>query len=52
MEKIQEVLLEDSSSNAMPLEQVQYDDEYNLFANERQHSEQPESINDTHVLEK
>ncbi|GJU31605.1 retrovirus-related pol polyprotein from transposon TNT 1-94 [Tanacetum coccineum] len=52
MANIQEVLLDDSSSIDMPLEQVQNDDEYNVFANERQHSEQPESINDTHVLEK
>ncbi|GJU46434.1 hypothetical protein Tco_1203700 [Tanacetum coccineum] len=36
----------------MPLEHVQNDDEYNVFANERQHSKQPESINDTYVLEK
>nr|GEV55464.1 hypothetical protein [Tanacetum cinerariifolium] len=47
-----EVLPVKSSSNDKPLERVQYDDEYNVFANERQHSEQPESINDTHVLEK
>ncbi|GJW86092.1 retrovirus-related pol polyprotein from transposon TNT 1-94 [Tanacetum coccineum] len=31
---------------------VQSDDDYNVFANERQHSEQPESINDTYVVEK
>ncbi|GJS93672.1 hypothetical protein Tco_0800640 [Tanacetum coccineum] len=35
-----------------PLEQVQNHDESNVFANERRHSEQPESINDTYVLEK
>ncbi|GKA20403.1 hypothetical protein Tco_0700392 [Tanacetum coccineum] len=52
MANIQEVLLDDSSSTDTPLEQVQNDDEYNVFPNERQHSEQPESINDTHVLEK
>ncbi|GJZ92276.1 hypothetical protein Tco_0664341 [Tanacetum coccineum] len=52
MAKIQEVLPADSSSTDTPLEQVQNDDEYNVFTNERQHSEQPESINDTHVLEK
>ncbi|GJU63370.1 retrovirus-related pol polyprotein from transposon TNT 1-94 [Tanacetum coccineum] len=34
-----------------PLEKVQYDVKYNVFANERQHSVQPESINDTHVME-
>nr|GEY25653.1 hypothetical protein [Tanacetum cinerariifolium] len=37
--------------DAEPLEKVQYDAEYNVFANERQHSEQPESINDTYVVE-
>ncbi|GJY35659.1 retrovirus-related pol polyprotein from transposon TNT 1-94 [Tanacetum coccineum] len=52
MEKIQEVLLEESSSTEQPLEQVQNHDENNVFANERRHSEQPESINDTYVLEK
>ncbi|GJW60572.1 hypothetical protein Tco_0109907, partial [Tanacetum coccineum] len=31
---------------------VQNNDENNVFANERRHSEQPESINDTYVLEK
>ncbi|GJX64750.1 hypothetical protein Tco_0299093 [Tanacetum coccineum] len=35
-----------------PLEQVQNHDASNVFANERRHSEQPESINDTYVLEK
>ncbi|GJX18555.1 hypothetical protein Tco_0221232 [Tanacetum coccineum] len=34
------------------LEQYQNHDEFNVFANERRHSEQPESINDTYVLEK
>ncbi|GJT47627.1 hypothetical protein Tco_0973784 [Tanacetum coccineum] len=52
MEKIQEVLPEESSSTNQPLEQVQNHDESNVFANERRHSEQPESINDTYVLEK
>ncbi|GKC24692.1 hypothetical protein Tco_1026842, partial [Tanacetum coccineum] len=52
MAKIQEVLPEESSSTGQPLEQVQNHDESNLFANERQHSEQPESINDTYILEK
>ncbi|GJV00554.1 hypothetical protein Tco_1329824, partial [Tanacetum coccineum] len=31
---------------------VQSNDDYNVFANERHHSEQPESINDTYVVEK
>ncbi|GJX58348.1 hypothetical protein Tco_0289738 [Tanacetum coccineum] len=52
MAKIQEVLHEESSSTDQPLEQVQNHDENNVFANERRHSEQPESINDTYVLEK
>ncbi|GJX98444.1 retrovirus-related pol polyprotein from transposon TNT 1-94 [Tanacetum coccineum] len=52
MAKIQEVLPEESSSTDQPLEHVQNNDENNVFANERRHSEQPESINDTDVLEK
>ncbi|GJW39408.1 hypothetical protein Tco_0065253 [Tanacetum coccineum] len=52
MAKIQEVLPAESGSNAEPLEKVQYDAEYNMFANERQHFEQPKSINDTHLVEK
>ncbi|GJW72017.1 hypothetical protein Tco_0128934 [Tanacetum coccineum] len=52
MAKIQEVLPPESNSTTEPLEQVQYDAEYNVFANERQHSEQPESINNTCVVEK
>ncbi|GKC70346.1 hypothetical protein Tco_1116229 [Tanacetum coccineum] len=47
MAKIQKVLPVDSDTNAELLAEVQYDDEYNVFANER-----PEHINDTHVLEK
>ncbi|GKA71013.1 hypothetical protein Tco_0777152 [Tanacetum coccineum] len=39
MAKIQEVLPEESSSTDQPLEQVQNNDENNVFANERQHSE-------------
>ncbi|GKB07757.1 hypothetical protein Tco_0836041, partial [Tanacetum coccineum] len=52
MAKIQEVLTADSRSDVEPLENVQYDAEYNVFANERQHSEQPDSINDTYIVEK
>ncbi|GKA49552.1 gag-pol polyprotein [Tanacetum coccineum] len=52
MAKIQEVLPEESCSIEQPLEQVQTHDENNVFANERRHSEQPESINDAYVLEK
>ncbi|GJV47056.1 hypothetical protein Tco_1437268 [Tanacetum coccineum] len=39
MAKIQEVLPEEPSSTEQPLEQVQNNDENNVFANERQHSE-------------
>ncbi|GKA63083.1 hypothetical protein Tco_0762689 [Tanacetum coccineum] len=39
MAKIQEVSPEESSSTSQPLEQVQNNDEKNVFANERQHSE-------------
>ncbi|GJX72218.1 hypothetical protein Tco_0309389 [Tanacetum coccineum] len=52
MEKIQEVPTVDSGSDTEPLVQVQYDAEYNVFANERQHSEQPKSISNTCVVEK
>ncbi|GJW74991.1 hypothetical protein Tco_0134361 [Tanacetum coccineum] len=52
MAKIQEVLPADSGSDAEPLENVQFDAEYNVFANKRQHSEQPESINNTYVMKK
>ncbi|GKG11984.1 hypothetical protein Tco_0346221, partial [Tanacetum coccineum] len=53
--KIQEVLPAESSSTDTPLEQVQNNDEKvqnDVFANVRRHSEKPESINDTYVLEK
>ncbi|GJV94927.1 hypothetical protein Tco_1546504 [Tanacetum coccineum] len=52
MAKIQEVSPEESSSTSQPLEQVQNHDENDVFANVRRYSEQPESINDTYVLEK
>ncbi|GJT93101.1 gag-pol polyprotein [Tanacetum coccineum] len=52
MAKIQEVLPGESSSTEQPLEQVQNHNEDNVFANERRLSEQPESINDTYILEK
>ncbi|GKF35832.1 hypothetical protein Tco_0112590 [Tanacetum coccineum] len=53
MEKIQEVLTADSrpTYDVEPLEKVQSDDDYNVFSIERQHSEQPESIIDTYVVE-
>ncbi|GJX03731.1 hypothetical protein Tco_0189647 [Tanacetum coccineum] len=52
MAKIHEVSPEESSSTGQPLEQVQNHDESNVYDNVRRHSEQPESINDTYVLEK
>ncbi|GJY15891.1 integrase, catalytic region, zinc finger, CCHC-type containing protein [Tanacetum coccineum] len=52
MAKIQEVPTADSGIDNEPLEKVQYDAEYNVLANERQHSEQPESISNTCVVEK
>ncbi|GJT30770.1 hypothetical protein Tco_0911045 [Tanacetum coccineum] len=53
MAKIQEVTTEDSGPtyDSELLEKVYSVDKYNVFANERQHSEQPESINDTYVVE-
>ncbi|GJS99919.1 retrovirus-related pol polyprotein from transposon TNT 1-94 [Tanacetum coccineum] len=51
MAKIQEVPTADSGTNSEPLEQVQYDTRYNVFANEIQHSEQSESIRNTCVVE-
>ncbi|GJW54999.1 retrovirus-related pol polyprotein from transposon TNT 1-94 [Tanacetum coccineum] len=53
MEKIQEVPTTDSGPTyvAEPLEKVHSDDDYNVFATNKQHSEQPEFINDTYVVE-
>nr|GEZ21524.1 hypothetical protein [Tanacetum cinerariifolium] len=51
MVKIQEVPTADSGTDSQPLEQVQYDAGYNVFANEIQHSEQSESIRNTCVVE-
>ncbi|GJT85011.1 hypothetical protein Tco_1066728 [Tanacetum coccineum] len=51
MAKIQEVHNADSDTDSEPLEQVQYDTRYNVFANEIQHSEQSESISNTCVVE-
>ncbi|GKD45936.1 hypothetical protein Tco_1270581 [Tanacetum coccineum] len=52
MAKIKEVPSADSGTDTEPLEWVQYDLEYNVFANKRQHSKQPESISNTCVVEK
>ncbi|GJT37362.1 hypothetical protein Tco_0937227 [Tanacetum coccineum] len=35
-----------------PLEKIQSNDEYNGFATDQQHTEQPESINDTYMVDK
>nr|GEV18527.1 reverse transcriptase domain-containing protein [Tanacetum cinerariifolium] len=51
MAKIQEVPTADSCTDSEPLEQVQYDAGYNVFANEIQHFEQSESISNTCVVE-
>ncbi|GJS86664.1 retrovirus-related pol polyprotein from transposon TNT 1-94 [Tanacetum coccineum] len=51
MAKIQEVPTVDSETGSKPLEQVQYDTGYNVFANEIQHSEQPESTSNTCLVE-
>nr|GEY17334.1 hypothetical protein [Tanacetum cinerariifolium] len=55
--KIQEVILDAADHSGpifdtKPLQNVQHDDnEYNVFANERIHHEQPDSINDTYLME-
>nr|GEX71993.1 hypothetical protein [Tanacetum cinerariifolium] len=52
MEKIQEVPTADSGIDSEPLEQVQYNDKYNEFANVNQHYEQSESTSNTCLVEK
>nr|GEX72053.1 ribonuclease H-like domain-containing protein [Tanacetum cinerariifolium] len=51
MTKIQEVPTADSCTDSEPLEQVQNDTGYNVFANDLQHSEQSESISNTCIVE-
>nr|GEV87664.1 hypothetical protein [Tanacetum cinerariifolium] len=51
MAKIQEVSTADSGTDSEPLEQVQYDAGYNMFASEIKHSKQSESISNTCVVE-
>ncbi|GJU26485.1 hypothetical protein Tco_1165106 [Tanacetum coccineum] len=53
MAKILEVSTTDSGPtyDAESLEKVHSDDHYNVFATDKQHSKQPESINDTYVME-
>ncbi|GKC17437.1 hypothetical protein Tco_1014219 [Tanacetum coccineum] len=52
MAKIYEVLPSESETDIEPLEQVQHDVEYNMFANEKQHFVQSESISNTCAVEK
>ncbi|GJT94689.1 hypothetical protein Tco_1090207 [Tanacetum coccineum] len=53
MAKIQEIPTADSGPtyDAEPLEKVHPDNDYNVFATNKQYFEQPESINDTYVIE-
>nr|GEV10751.1 uncharacterized mitochondrial protein AtMg00810-like [Tanacetum cinerariifolium] len=52
MAKIQEVPTADSGTDTKPLKLVQYNARYNVFANKRQRSEQPDSISNICVVEK
>nr|GEV05444.1 hypothetical protein [Tanacetum cinerariifolium] len=51
MKKIQEVPTADTSIDFKPLEQVQNDTGYNVFANDLQHSKQSESVSNTCLVE-
>nr|GEV57764.1 integrase, catalytic region, zinc finger, CCHC-type, peptidase aspartic, catalytic [Tanacetum cinerariifolium] len=51
MAKIQEVSTADLGTDSEPLEQVQNDAGYNVFANDLQHSEQSESVSNTCLVE-
>nr|GFB12641.1 hypothetical protein [Tanacetum cinerariifolium] len=51
MAKIQEVPIADSSTDFEPVEQVQNDAGYNVFANVLQHSKQSESVSNTCLVE-
>nr|GEU98580.1 retrovirus-related Pol polyprotein from transposon TNT 1-94 [Tanacetum cinerariifolium] len=51
MAKIQEVTTADTGIDSEPLEKVQTDTGYNMFANDLQHSEQFESISNTCIVE-
>nr|GEX66828.1 hypothetical protein [Tanacetum cinerariifolium] len=51
MAKIQEVPTTDPDTSSELLEQVQNDTEYNVFANDLQHSEQSESVSNTCIVE-
>nr|GEV53194.1 retrovirus-related Pol polyprotein from transposon TNT 1-94 [Tanacetum cinerariifolium] len=51
MAKIQEVPIADSGTDSEPVEQVQNEAGYNVFANQLQHSEQSESVSNTCLVE-
>nr|GEV71922.1 retrovirus-related Pol polyprotein from transposon TNT 1-94 [Tanacetum cinerariifolium] len=51
MAKIQEVPTADTGTDSEPLEKVQNDTRYNVFANDLQHSEQSESNSNTCIVE-
>nr|GFC18561.1 hypothetical protein [Tanacetum cinerariifolium] len=51
MAKIQEVPIADLGTDSEPVEQVQNDAGYNVFANHLQHSKQSESISNTCLVE-
>nr|GEX55409.1 hypothetical protein [Tanacetum cinerariifolium] len=51
MDKIQEVPTADSGIDSEPVEHVQNDAGYNVFANELQHSEQSKSVSNTCLVE-
>nr|GEW69006.1 hypothetical protein [Tanacetum cinerariifolium] len=51
MEKIQEVPTANTCTDYEPLEQVQNDTGYNVFANDLQHSQQSKSISKTCIVE-
>nr|GEU46628.1 hypothetical protein [Tanacetum cinerariifolium] len=51
MAKIREVPTADPGTDSKPLEHVQNDTGYNVFANDLQHSEQSESISNTCIVE-
>nr|GEX46712.1 retrovirus-related Pol polyprotein from transposon TNT 1-94 [Tanacetum cinerariifolium] len=51
MAKIQEVPTADTGTNSKPVEHVQKDARYNVFANDLQHSEQSESVSNTCLVE-
>nr|GFB26963.1 hypothetical protein [Tanacetum cinerariifolium] len=49
--KIQEVPTADKGNDSEPLEKVQNDTGYNVFANDLQHSEQSKSVSNTCIME-